>query len=92
MNKFSTNTIIDSGSKCLKFHVLTINKQKCLRPVLPDKNVCMTRCKLKSKKDAFLILGKTGAGKSTIANMIMGYDLMSQETPRFEISECAWNS
>ena len=33
-----------------------------------------------------LILGKTGTGKSTIANMLVGYDPMSQKDPPFEVS------
>ena len=34
-----------------------------------------------------VILGKTGAGKSTIANMLVGHDPMSQEDPPFALSE-----
>ena len=34
-----------------------------------------------------VVLGKSGAGKSTVANMLIGYDPMSPESPRFTVSE-----
>ena len=34
-----------------------------------------------------VVLGKSGAGKSTVANMLIGYDPMSPESPRFTVSK-----
>ena len=39
-----------------------------------------------------VILGKTGAGKSTIGNMLVGYDPMSQKDPPFPLSENPFQS
>ena len=34
-----------------------------------------------------VVLGKSGAGKSTVANILMGHDPMSPESPQFSVSE-----
>ena len=34
-----------------------------------------------------VVLGKSGAGKSTVANMLVGYDPMSPESPQFSVSK-----
>ena len=39
------------------------------------------------EKRCVVVLGKSGAGKSTVANMLIGYDLMSKESPKFEVSD-----